>query len=78
MSTESSTRESAFLTDSLGTLLWKNAGPALMSMIVIALYQIVDGAMLGRRLGPDALLAELPSPRRLFLSKFSSLMRFLR
>ena len=57
MSTESSTRESAFLTDSLGTLLWKNAGPAVMSMIVIALYQIVDGAMLGRRLGPDALAA---------------------
>ena len=50
-------RETAFLTEPLGALLWKNSGPAVMSMTVMALYQIVDSAILGRRLGPDALAA---------------------
>ena len=48
---------SSFLTEPLGNLLWKNAAPAVTAMLVFALYQIVDGMMVGRRLGPDALAA---------------------
>ena len=46
-----------FLTEPIGRLLAKNCGPAMISMLVMALYQIVDGVMVGRRLGPDALAA---------------------
>ena len=49
--------DSPFLTEPLGRLLWKNAAPAVSAMLVFALYQIVDGMMVGRRLGPDALAA---------------------
>ncbi len=46
-----------FLHDPIGRLLVRNCGPAMVSMLVMALYQMVDGAMVGRRLGPDALAA---------------------
>ncbi len=46
-----------FLQEPIGRLLVRNCGPAMASMLVMALYQIVDGAMVGRRLGPDALAA---------------------
>ncbi len=48
---------SEFLSRSLGQLLWKNVAPAILAMLVMALYQVVDGIMVGRRLGPDALAA---------------------
>ena len=41
----------------VGRLLWKNATPAVAAMFMSALYQIIDGIMVGRRLGPDALAA---------------------
>ncbi len=47
-------RES-FLTEPLGKLIGKNAAPAVVSMLFMALYQIIDGMMVGRRLGPEAL-----------------------
>ncbi|RQD69501.1 MAG: MATE family efflux transporter [Tindallia sp. MSAO_Bac2] len=47
-------RES-FLTEPLGKLIGKNAAPAVASMLFMALYQIIDGIMVGRRLGPEAL-----------------------
>ena len=46
-----------FIHGSIARLLWKNAVPATVAMLVMALYQMVDGAMVGRRLGPDALAA---------------------
>ena len=49
--------KSGFLHEPVGRLLAKNCGPAMVSMLVMALYQIVDGMMVGRRLGPDALAA---------------------
>ena len=48
------TRE-AFLTRPLGSLILENALPAVASMLFMALYQIVDGILVGRRLGPEAL-----------------------
>lgn len=47
-------RES-FLTEPLGRLIKKNAMPAVASMLFMALYQIIDGIMIGRRLGAEAL-----------------------
>lgn len=47
----------AFLKEPVGSLLVKNCGPALVSMLVMAMYQMVDGVMVGRRLGPEALAA---------------------
>ncbi len=44
-----------FLTWPLGKLISKHALPAVASMMFMALYQIVDGIMVGRRLGPEAL-----------------------
>jgi Na+-driven multidrug efflux pump len=44
-----------FLTRPLGSLIAKNALPAMASMLFIAFYQTVDGIMVGRRLGPEAL-----------------------
>jgi putative MATE family efflux protein len=47
-------RES-FLSLPLGTLMVKNALPAAASMLFMALYQAVDGMLVGRRLGPEAM-----------------------
>lgn len=44
-----------FLRAPLGRLIAKNAAPAVASMLFVAFYQIVDGIMVGRRLGPEAL-----------------------
>jgi putative MATE family efflux protein len=46
-----------FLTGPVGRLIFKTAGPAVISLLVMTFYQIVDGIMVGRRLGPDALAA---------------------
>lgn len=55
----------------LAPLLLRNAAPAVASMLIMAGYQIVDGIMVGRRLGPDALAAvSLLSP---VLALFSAL-----
>lgn len=45
----------AFLTHPLGSLIMKNALPAVASMLFMAFYQIVDGILVGQRLGPEAL-----------------------
>ncbi len=45
----------AFLNQPLGRLIFKNALPAVASMLFMALYQVVDGIMVGRSLGPEAL-----------------------
>ncbi len=45
------------LTEPVGRLLRKYSGPAVLSMLVMAFYQIADGAMVGRRLGAEALAA---------------------
>lgn len=47
--------DNPFLQEPLGKLLWKNSTPAIAAMLMSALYQIIDGIMVGRRLGPDAL-----------------------
>lgn len=39
----------------LGSLLFRNAAPAIAAMLMSALYQIIDGIMVGQRLGPHAL-----------------------
>ncbi len=44
-----------FLNRPLFGLIVKNAAPAVASMVFMALYQIVDGIMVGRSLGPEAL-----------------------
>lgn len=44
-----------FLVEPLGRLLFKNATPAIAAMLMSALYQIIDGIMVGQRLGPHAL-----------------------
>ncbi len=49
------TRE--FIAEPIPRLIWRHTAPAVASMLVMALYQIADGAMVGRRLGPDALAA---------------------
>ncbi len=41
----------AFLTDSPAKLIMANALPAIVSMMFMASYQIIDGIMVGRRLG---------------------------
>ncbi len=46
-----------FLTRPLGRLLGRHASPAVASMAFLALYQIVDGIMVGRSLGPEAMAA---------------------
>ena len=46
-----------FLSEPIGRLLVKNCGPAMISMLVMAMYQMADGMMVGRRLGPEALAA---------------------
>ena len=44
-----------YLTRPLGRLILRNSMPAILSMLVMCLYQIVDGMFLGRKLGPEAL-----------------------
>lgn len=44
-----------FLNHTLGMLIIKNAFPAVASMLFMAFYQVVDGILVGRRLGPEAL-----------------------
>ena len=44
-----------YLTKPLGRLIFRNSMPAILSMLVMCLYQIVDGIFLGRKLGPEAL-----------------------
>ena len=44
-----------FLTYPLGKLIRKHALPAVASMMFMAFYQIADGIMVGRSLGPEAL-----------------------
>lgn len=44
-----------YLTKPLGGLIFRNSMPAILSMLVMCLYQIVDGIFLGRKLGPEAL-----------------------
>jgi len=45
----------AFLSHPLGSLILKNALPAVASMLFMAFYHIVDAIMVGRSLGPEAL-----------------------
>jgi len=44
-----------YLTKPLTGLILRNSMPAVLSMLVMCLYQIVDGMFLGRKLGPEAL-----------------------
>lgn len=44
-----------FITMAPASLLAKHAIPAVISMLFMAFYQIVDGMLVGRRLGSDAL-----------------------
>ena len=45
----------AFLTQPLGRLIFRNALPAVASMLFMAFYHIADAIMVGRSLGPEAL-----------------------
>ena len=44
-----------YLTKPLCELIFHNSMPAILSILVMSLYHIVDGIFLGRRLGPEAL-----------------------
>ena len=44
-----------YLNSPLGGLIFRNSMPAILSMMVLTLYQIVDGIFLGRKLGPEAM-----------------------
>ncbi len=44
-----------FLTQPLGTLLRRHTVPAIASMLFMALHQVIDGIMVGRSLGPEAM-----------------------
>ena len=44
-----------FLSSPLGSLILKNALPAVASMLFMALYHVADAIMVGRSLGPEAL-----------------------
>ena len=44
-----------FLTLAPGKLIRRHASPAVASMLFLALYQITDGIMVGRSLGPEAM-----------------------
>ncbi|SIQ41443.1 putative efflux protein, MATE family [Alkalispirochaeta americana] len=44
-----------FLTEPVGKLIVRHGSPAVISMAFQALYQIVDGIMVGRSLGPEAM-----------------------
>ena len=50
----SSARES-FLTAPLSSLMLRNILPSVASMLFMAVYMMVDGILVGRRLGPEAL-----------------------
>ena len=55
MNTETNSAREEFLSRPLGELILKNALPAVASMLFMAFYQITDGIMVGRSLGPDAI-----------------------
>ena len=46
-----------FLTQPIGRLIAQNAIPAVTSMLFMAVYQVTDAMLVGRRLGPEALAA---------------------
>ncbi|TYQ18105.1 UNVERIFIED_CONTAM: putative MATE family efflux protein [Acetivibrio alkalicellulosi] len=52
---ESRSARELFTTLPLGRLMIKNAFPAVASMLFMAIYQVIDAVMVGRRLGPEAL-----------------------
>ena len=52
---ESDPAKQSFLNQPLGSLILKNALPAVASMLFMAFYHIVDAIMVGRSLGPEAL-----------------------
>lgn len=52
---ENSTARDEFLSRSLGKLITRHAAPAVASMLFMAFYQITDGIMVGRSLGPEAM-----------------------
>ena len=52
---ETNSVRDGFLNESLWKLIGRNAAPAVASMLFMAFYQIVDGMMVGRRLGAEAL-----------------------
>jgi Na+-driven multidrug efflux pump len=54
-SPENDPARKSFLTGSLGRLVFRNALPAVASMLFMALYHIADAVMVGRSLGPEAL-----------------------
>jgi len=54
LSYKDSARET-FLNSPLTPLIVRNAFPAVGAMLIMSLYQIVDGIMVGRRLGPEAI-----------------------
>lgn len=45
----------AFLTQPLGSLIFRNTVPAVTSMLFMAFYYMADAVMVGRSLGPEAL-----------------------
>lgn len=51
---DNQTREE-FLKQPLGKLLSKHTIPAIVSMLFMALHQVIDGVMVGRSLGPEAM-----------------------
>ncbi len=52
---EDSSARVEFLTHPLGKLIGRHAAPAVASMLFMAFYQITDGIMVGRSLGPEAM-----------------------
>lgn len=54
-STDRDPAREAFLTQPLGRLIFRNALPAVASMLFMAFYHMADALMVGRSLGPEAL-----------------------
>lgn len=55
MTIEADATRLEFLTHTPGKLIRRHASPAVASMLFLALYQITDGIMVGRSLGPEAM-----------------------
>ncbi|MDE6266344.1 MAG: MATE family efflux transporter [Muribaculaceae bacterium] len=51
----SSTKLTALTTQSPGRLLWQYSLPAIVGMLVVSLYNIVDRMFIGHAVGPDAI-----------------------
>jgi Na+-driven multidrug efflux pump len=47
----------SFLVEPIGKLLLRSSGSAIAAMLLMSIYQVADGIMVGRRLGADALAA---------------------